>query len=221
MSSKTIQINDALHEYMLSVSLREMDSLKCIREYTAHRPDSNMQISPEQGQLISLIIKLIGAKKIVEIGTFTGYSALTFASAMDDDGTLITIDCNEKTTDIAKSFWKDAGFENRIESKLGEASEILESLIRNESLCGQVDLVFIDADKANYISYYEFALKLIRPKGLVMIDNVLWGGSVIDTQDTRKDTIAIKNFNAHLKNDSRIEMSLVPIGDGLTIARKK
>ena len=104
---------------------------------------------------------------------------------------------------------------------MGEASEILESLIRNESLCGQVDLVFIDADKANYISYYELALKLIRPKGLVMIDNVLWGGSVIDTQDTRKDTIAIKNFNAHLKNDSRIEMSLVPIGDGLTIARKK
>ena len=221
MSSKTIQINDALHEYMLSVSLREMDSLKCIREYTANRPDSNMQISPEQGQLISLIIKLIGAKKIKEIGTFTGYSALAFASAMDDDGKLITIDCNEKTTDVAKSFWKDAGFENKIEPKLGKAIDILNSLIRNESLSGQVDLVFIDADKANYVSYYELALELIRPKGLVMIDNVLWGGSVIDAQDTRKDTIAIKKFNAHLKNDSRIEMSLVPIGDGLTIARKK
>ena len=221
MSSRTIQIDDALHEYMLSVSLRETDSLRRIREYTATRPDSNMQISPEQGQLMSLIVKLINAKKIVEIGTYTGYSALALAGAMGDDGRLLTIDCNAETSDIAKNFWSDAGLIHKIEAKLGNAIDILKYLIEDKAIFGQVDLVFIDADKANYSLYYELALKLIRPQGLIMIDNVLWGGSVIDDQDTSKDTLAIRLLNDQLKNDSRIEMTLIPVGDGLTIARKK
>ena len=221
MSSRTIQIDDALHEYMLSVSLRETDSLRRIREYTATRPDSNMQISPAQGQLMSLIVKLINAKKIVEIGTYTGYSALALAGAMGDDGRLLTIDCNAETSDIAKNFWSDAGLIHKIEAKLGNAIDILKYLIEDKAIFGQVDLVFIDADKANYSLYYELALKLIRPQGLIMIDNVLWGGSVIDDQDTSKDTLAIRLLNDQLKNDSRIEMTLIPVGDGLTIARKK
>ena len=220
MSSKTIKLTEALHKYLLSVSLREADYLRKIREYTATLPDSNMQISPEQGQLMALLTKLIDARKVLEIGTYTGYSALSFATAMSK-GVVVTIDRNSDTTNIATTFWKDAGVLDKIDSRVGNANDILRSLIQVESLAGTFDLVFIDADKENYISYYEYALELIRTNGLILIDNVLWGGSVIDSKNKEKDTLAIRRLNEHLKVDTRIDMSLVPIGDGLTIARKK
>ena len=220
MSSKTIQLTDALHKYMLSVSLAETDSLRRIREYTANLPDSNMQISPEQGQLMALLVKLINATKVVEIGTYTGYSALVFASAMTE-GRVITIDSDAGISKVAADFWKEAGLEDRIEHILGEATNVLEDLISDAATNCSVDLVFIDADKKNYLSYYESAMKLLRPNGLILIDNVLWGGSVIDFENMHPDTMAIRELNQYLMTDKRVEISLVPIGDGLTIARKK
>ena len=157
---------------------------------------------------------------MLEIGTYTGYSALSFATAMSK-GVVVTIDRNSDTTNMATTFWKDAGVLDKIDSRVGNANDILRSLIQVESLAGTFDLVFIDADKENYVSYYEYALELIRTNGLILIDNVLWGGSVIDSKNKEKDTLAIRRLNEHLKVDTRIDMSLVPIGDGLTIARKK
>ena len=220
MSKQTIQLNQQLYDYLLSVSLRECQVLKSLREATADLPGANMQIAPEQGQFMALLVKIIGAKRLIEIGTYTGYSALVCALALSD-GKIIAIDSDSASTSIAQDFWQQAKVDHLIELRIGDAQDILQSLLHKNSLKGAIDFVFIDADKINYPIYYELSLELIRKNGVILFDNVLWGGAVVDEKNQDRNTIAIRNLNAHLLNDPRVDISMVPIGDGLTIARKK
>ncbi len=174
-----------------------------------------MQISAEQGQFLALLVTLLGARRVLEIGTFTGYSALVMALALPSDGQLVTLDMNRQTTDLARQFWNRAGVSERIESRLGPALTSLEGLE------GPFDLAFIDADKTNYDAYYERALDLLRPGGVVVVDNVLWGGQVLDPQYQDADTVAIRELNQKLHHDSRVELSMLPLADGITLAVKK
>lgn len=220
MSSRTITMTDALYDYILAVSLREAPVLRRLREFTQRRPYANMQISPEQGQFMALLVEMIGARRAIEIGTFTGYSSICIASALPARGRLICCDVNQDYTAIARQFWHEAGVENKIELRLAPAKKTLDALLR-DGQAGKFDFAFIDADKENYSAYYERVLKLLRPGGIVAVDNVLWGGSVIDPKDQSVDTKAIRVFNKKLKRDKRVSISLVPIGDGLTLARKR
>ncbi len=220
MSPRTIVLDDALHDYLLSVSLRETGLLRRLRDETAALPQSSMQIAPEQGQFMALLVRLLGARRIVEVGTFTGYSALAMAAALPEDGQLIACDVSEAWTAIARRYWEEAGVSSRIELFIAPALETLDGLIR-DGWAGTVDLAFIDADKESYGFYFERLLTLVRPGGLILIDNVLWGGSVIDPEKQDADTEAIRAFNAQLHHDDRIDLSLVPVGDGLTLARKR
>ncbi len=220
MSSRTITMTDPLHDYLLRVSLREPAVLRRLREFTQRRPRGNMQVSPEQGQFMALLVQMIGAKRAIEVGTFTGYSAACVALALPERGKLICCDVSEEYTAIARKFWREAGVEKKIDLRLAPAKRTLDGLLR-EGQAGKFDFAFIDADKENYRAYYERVLKLLRPGGVVAIDNVLWGGSVLDDADQSVDTKAIRAFNKKLKTDKRVSLSLVPIGDGLTLARKK
>lgn len=221
MSSRTLDMTDDLHAYMLDVSVREPDVLRRLREETFEKVEyARMQISPEQGRFMALLTELTGAKKMVEVGTFTGYSALSVALAMPDDGRIVACDVSEEYTAVARRYWEDAGVADKIELRIAPALETLDALIA-DGQGGTFDLAFIDADKEPYPDYYERCLELVRPGGLVMVDNVLWGGSVADPSDTDDDTVAIRTFNANLKDDDRVTISLVPIGDGLTLARKR
>ncbi|MAF95798.1 MAG: SAM-dependent methyltransferase [Rhodospirillaceae bacterium] len=220
MSSRTIVLNDALYEYLLSVSLREPGVLGRLREETAKMPEHNMQISPEQGQFMALLVELTGASKCLEVGTFTGYSALAVALALPEDGTLVTCDISEEFTSRAKPYWREAGVAGKIDLRLGPALETLDALIADGE-SGAFDFAFIDADKVNYQGYFQRALDLIRPGGLILVDNVLWSGAVADPARGDEDTEAIRAFNQARAGDPRISLSLVPIGDGLTLARKR
>jgi predicted O-methyltransferase YrrM len=217
MSLHTIIMSEPLLEYLQQVSLREPPVLKRLREETAKRADSNMQICPEQGQFMSLLIELCGARRAIEIGTYTGYSALCVAAVLPADGKLICCDVNEETTAIAQRYWAEAGLGERIELRLAPAKETLDQLIA--SAAASFDFGFIDADKANYDAYYECLLRLIRPGGLIVIDNVLWNGAVIDPDKNDADTKAIRLLNNKLLVDERVSLSMLPIGDGLTLAR--
>jgi caffeoyl-CoA O-methyltransferase len=220
MSSQTIPIDDRLYDYLLSVSLREPPILARLRAETQTLPEAGMQISPEQGQFLALLVLLTGTKQIIEIGTFTGYGALCMAQALRPDGRLIACDVSLEWTSIAKRYWIEAGVANHIDLRLAPAIETLDDLIAlGEG--GRFDLVFIDADKEGYLQYYERALVLLRPGGLIAVDNTLWGGSVADPAKGDADTVAIRAFNAALHADERIDLCLVPIGDGLTLARKR
>ena len=219
--ARITQLNDALYDYMLSISLREPDVLRRLREDTATRPRHGMQISPDQGQFMALLVELIGAKKCLEIGTFTGYSALSVAIALPDDGTLIACDISEEFTAHARPFWEEAGVAGKIDLRIGPALKTLDGLIADGGK-GSVDFTFIDADKPTYLGYFHRALDLVHPGGLILVDNIFWGGSVIDpSHDDDDNTKAIRAFNAALANDPRISISIVPIGDGLTLARKR
>jgi len=220
MSTKTILMDDQLLEYLRQNSVREPDVLQELREETQKLSNSGMQISPEQGQLMSMLVKLVNAHKIVEIGTFTGYSSTVMALAMPEDSQLIAFDISEEYTRTARIFWKKAGVDQRVKLVLGNAKESLKNFLQageQES----VDLAFIDADKSSYAEYYEYCLQLIRPGGLILVDNVLWGGQVADASNHDKDTEALRIFNAALSSDQRVDLCMVPIGDGLTIARKR
>jgi predicted O-methyltransferase YrrM len=219
MSNKTLALDDRLYDYLLSVSLREPDILARLRDETLHRADAEMQIAPEQGQFMALLLKLIGARRSLEVGTFTGYSALVCALALPEDGQLIALDINEETTAIAQRYWAEAGVENRIELRLGPAEDSLRNLIDSGDQ-GSFDFMFIDADKTGYPTYYELGLQLLRPGGLVAFDNVLWAGRVADPGAGDDDTQALKALNVQLHADPRVDISMVPIGDGLTLARK-
>lgn len=220
MSSRTIAMTDQLYDYMLQVSLREPPVLRRLREFTQRRPRGNMQISPEQGQFMALLVQMIGAKRAIEVGTFTGYSSTAVALALPERGRMICCDVSEEYTAIARKFWREAGVEKKIDLRLAPAKKTLDGLLR-DGQAGKFDFAFIDADKENYRAYYERVLKLLRPGGVVAIDNVLWGGSVLDAADQSVDTKAVRAFNKKLKGDKRVSLSLVPIGDGLTLARKR
>lgn len=220
MSNRTLSLSPPLYDYLLSVSLRESEVLRRLREETAEHPMARMQIAPEQGQFMALLVRLLDARRLVEIGVFTGYSSLVMAAALPAEGELIACDLSEEYTRVARAYWAEAGVADRIDLRLAPALETLAALV-DEGQAGSFDLVFIDADKTQYESYYEKALQLLRVGGLVVVDNVLWGGSVIDSQDQEADTLAIRDFNRKLQQDRRVDLSLVPIGDGLTLARKR
>lgn len=220
MSNRTIVMNDALYEYLLGASLRDLPVLKRLREETAKHPRARMQISPEQGQFMQLIARLMGARRCIEVGVFTGYSSLAVALALPADGHILACDVSEEFTAVARRYWKEAGVESKIELRLAPALETLDGRLKAGE-AGSYDLAFIDADKSNYSGYYERILKLLRPGGLILVDNVLWSGAVIDKKDKSEDTVAIRAFNEALQRDERIDASLLPIGDGLTLARKR
>lgn len=220
MTRRTNQLADDLHGYLLDVSVREPDVLRRLREETAALPESNMQIGPEQGQFMGLLVELIGAKHTLEIGTFTGYSALAVALALPFDGRVIACDLSEEWTSVGKPFWEQAGQAHKIELRLGPAVESLDGLLA-QGRAGEFDFAFIDADKVGYTAYFERCMQLVRCGGLIAIDNTLWEGKVVDADVTDADTEAIRRFNAELRDDERVSLSLVPIGDGLTLARKR
>ena len=219
MSRRTIDMTDEVYDYLLDNSLREKPLLKKLRQATAKMPMAGMQISPEQGQFMALLVELTGAKKAIEIGTFTGYSSLSVASALPPGGHLWCCDVSEEFTSIARKFWKLAKVDRKITLTLAPAADTVAKLIKEHK--GTFDFAFIDADKANYDAYYEGALKLLRKGGLIAIDNVLWGGRVADPKRKDADTTAIRKLNAKILKDKRVTASLLPIGDGLTLARKR
>lgn len=208
-----------LYPYIIDNSVRDTPLLKALRDETAQDEMARMQIAPEQGQFMSLIIKLMGAKRIIEIGTFTGYSSLCMAQALPDDGLIICCDTSTDWTDIAKRYWNKAGVGHKIDLRIAPATDTLSSLI-NHAGTGTFDAAFIDADKENYDSYYEACLKLLKPGGLIMLDNMLWSGRVADETQQDADTQAIRALNQKLKNDKRIDLSLLPMADGITLALK-
>ena len=219
MASDPININEQLRAYMLDHSLVPDKTLESLRIETSKLKESQMQISPEQGSFMSMLIKILDAKYTLDIGVFTGYSALIVAQAINNDGKVTAMDTNIEWTDIARKYWKMASVDNKIDLYIAPAIETLDMLISKEK-SGLYDFAFIDADKVNYIDYYERSLELIRSNGLIAIDNVLWGGKVLESESIEPATRAIKRFNNHIYNDSRVEMSMLPIGDGLTLARK-
>ena len=220
MSNRTIDLTDTLYDYLLSVSLRETDLQRRLREETATLSMARMQISPEQGQFMALIARLVAARRCLEVGVFTGYSSLAVALALPEDGRIVACDVSEEWTAIARRYWAAAGVADRIDLRLAPAIDTLDALIAAGD-AGTYDLAFIDADKTSYLAYYERALVLLRPGGLLMTDNTLWSGRVADPEVGDADTVALRHYNEHLHRDSRVDLSLVPIGDGLTLARKR
>jgi predicted O-methyltransferase YrrM len=220
MSRKTFTLPDHLYEYFVSVSLREPAILRKLRTETGLLPVARMQISPELGQFLGLLVALLSPRNVLEIGVFTGYSSLSVALALPPDGRMIACDVSEEWTSVARRYWKKAGVEDKIELRVGPALETMNTLLA-EGKQGHFDFVFIDADKKRYPDYYECALQLLRPGGLIAVDNVLWSGKVADPRVTDRDTRSIRTFNRKLKNDRRVILSMIPIGDGVTLAMKR
>ncbi|MFZ5652894.1 MAG: O-methyltransferase [Pseudomonadota bacterium] len=220
MSNRSIELTPPLYDYLLEVSLRESDVLRRLRARTAALPDSRMQIAPEQGQFMALLARLLGARNAIEIGVYTGYSALCVAAVLPPEGRLVACDISAEYTAIARDFWREAGVAERIDLRLAPAAETLSALL-DEGGGGRFDFAFIDADKTGYAGYYEQCLRLLRPGGLIVVDNVLWGGRVLEGAAADPDTRAIQAFNRALRDDQRVDLSLVPVGDGLTLARKR
>jgi caffeoyl-CoA O-methyltransferase len=219
MSNKTIGLPDKIHDYLLSVSLREPPILKRLRAETAKLPMGMMQIAPEQGQLLWLLVQALNPKRCLEVGVFTGYSSLIVALALAPDGHITACDVNEEWTSIARRYWEEAGIEKKIDLYLAPALQTLDRLVAHGQ-GGSYDFAFIDADKENYWGYYERSLALLRPGGLMAIDNTLWSGRPADPKVNDADTASIRAFNQRLSKDSRVRISLVPIGDGMTLALK-
>ena len=222
MSRRTLNLDDRLYQYVLDASLREHPALADLRAATADHPQAVMQISPEQGQLLALLVKLIGARRTIEVGVFTGYSALAVALALPDDGRVLACDVSDEFTRVGRPYWQRAGVAGKIDLVLEPALTTLDArLAAGEA--GRYDFAFIDADKPNYDAYYERCLRLLRDGGLVAFDNTLWSGKVAQRVDPSKDadTAALQALNLKLRDDSRVDISLLPIGDGLTLARKR
>ena len=220
MSNKTIDLNDRLYNYIQSVSVRETELLRSLWQETAKHPMGIMQVAPEQGQFMAMLVKLMGAKKTIELGVFTGYSSLVVALALPADGKIVACDVNEEYTAIASRYWEKAGVADKIDLHLVPAIITLETLIAKGET-ETFDFAFIDADKSNYDNYYELCLQLIRPGGLIAIDNVLWGGKVADREVTDNRTQTMRNLNKKIYRDDRVDIGLIPIADGLTLAMKK
>lgn len=220
MSKKTLGLNEQLYDYLLSVSLREPEILRQLRQETDSHTQARMQIAPEQGQFMALLVQLMGATKTLEVGVFTGYSSLCVALALPPTGKIVACDVSEEYTRIARRYWQAAGVADKIELRLAPALETLDQMLA-EDQAETFDFAFIDADKANYEGYYEQLLQLVRPGGLIAIDNVLWSGRVADPEVQNNSTSAIRALNDKLYRDQRISLSLVPIADGLTLALKR
>jgi predicted O-methyltransferase YrrM len=220
LSNRTLSIDDRIYNYLCDVTINESVLLRQLREETAQIEYSVMQISPEQGQFMSLLIKLMRAERAIEIGTFTGYSSICIASAMPENGRLICCDISPQWTDMAEKYWALAGLENRIQLFSQPAEKTLQALL-DDGAEKTFDFVFIDADKQNYIMYYEMALQLLRKGGLIAIDNTLWSGAVADPDNMEPGTRAIRRFNEMVKRDERVSQSLLTIGDGLTLILKE
>ncbi|NNM58921.1 MAG: SAM-dependent methyltransferase [Legionellales bacterium] len=220
MSSTLITMSPKIYDYYLDHTVRSNSILESLLAETLEMPMGDMQISPEQGVFMHWLVKAIGARKAIELGTFTGYSAMCIAQALPEDGKLITCDINSEWTAIAKRYWEAAEVYNKIELRLAPALESLQALL-DEGQAGTFDFAFIDADKANYLSYYEMVLALVRGGGVIAIDNVLWHGAVANKLDTSRSTQVIRQLNHNLKEDERIDLSMLPIGDGLTLAMKR
>ncbi|WP_211828069.1 class I SAM-dependent methyltransferase [Kistimonas asteriae] len=219
MTTRTLTLTDALYGYLHSVGWRESDNLVTLREMTAQRSDANMQIAPEQGQFMALLVQLLGARRIIEIGVFTGYSTLSMAEVLPEDGYILACDVNPESTGIARRYWQAAGVDGKINLQLAPALETLNNVL-TDGEAGTFDMVFIDADKSSYDDYYECCLKLLRPGGLVILDNMLWSGRVAD-EGGDADTDALKVMNRKIHQDERVDMVLLPLADGVTLARKR
>ncbi|AZC20015.1 MULTISPECIES: O-methyltransferase [Pseudomonas] len=220
MTARTLNLDDALYQYLLDVSLRDTPLLRRLRDETQALPTARWQVAPEQGQFLALLVKLIGARRILEVGTFTGYSALCMAQVLPGDGSLVCCDLPGDYNATARRYWQEAGVQQLIDLRLAPALETLASL-EQQGQGNSFDLIFIDADKANYPAYLEFALRLLRTGGLVVFDNTLWSGRVLEVAPASEDTRAIQALNRALKDDPRIDLSLLPLGDGLTLCRKR
>ncbi|WP_394236383.1 O-methyltransferase [Pseudomonas anguilliseptica] len=220
MTNRTLNLDSVLYQYLLDVSLRETPLLRRLREETAQLSMARWQIAPEQGQFMALLVQLTGARRIVEVGTFTGYSAICMAHAMPEGGRLICCDIPGDYNATAERYWREAGLSERIEQRLAPALQTLAEL-EAEGLAGSIDLLFIDADKANYPDYLEHALRLVRQGGLILFDNTLWSGRVLEENPESADTRAIQALNLALRDDPRIDLSLLPLGDGLSLCRKR
>ncbi len=220
MSLRSLGLPDNVYSYLLEHSLREPEVLTALRKETAEHPAARMQISPEQGQFMRLLVELMGVRRAIEVGVFTGYSSLSVALAMPDDGKLLACDVNAEFTSIAKKYWERAGVSHKVELVLAPASETLQARI-SAGEAGSYDIAFIDADKGGYQAYYEHCLELLRPGGLILVDNVLWSGAVADPSDQGSDTQAIRKLNDHIHADQRVNVSMLPLGDGLYLARKR
>ena len=220
MSTRTLPLDDALYDYLLAASLREPPVLERLRAETSGMTDALMQISPEQGQFMALLIKLIGARRCLEVGTFTGYSSLAVALALPDDGRILACDIDEDFTAVARRYWHEAGVAEKIDLRLAPALDTLQAEIE-AGAAGTYDFAFIDADKENYAGYFEACLTLLRRGGLMAVDNVLWSGKPAQPDADDELTEAIRAFNAQLHVDERVDISLLPLGDGLTLARKR
>ena len=220
MSNRTIQLDDRTYDYLIAHSLREAPSLLKLRAETASHPKVNMQIAPEQGQFMQMLVRLTGARRAIEVGVFTGYSSLAVMLAMPKDGRLLALDVSPVYTSVARRHWREAGVADRVELVIAPAKDTLDGrLAAGEA--GQYDFAFIDADKTSYLDYYERLLKLLRPGGLIVVDNTLWHGAVADPADREADTVALREFNDALHSDERVDVALLPIGDGLTLARRR
>jgi caffeoyl-CoA O-methyltransferase len=220
MANRSLQITDELYRYLVEHSVREPAVLARLRAATASLPQAQMQIGPDQGQLMALLARLIGAKRCIEVGVFTGYSSLAVALALPEDGRIIACDVSEEWTAVARRFWREAGVEHKIELKLQPATRTLEQLLAAGE-AGRYDFAFIDADKPAYDTYYELLLQLLRPGGLIALDNTLWSGHVANPDNRDPNTLALRALNDKLHRDERIDVSLLTVGDGLTLARKR
>jgi predicted O-methyltransferase YrrM len=218
MANASIGLDQNLHPYLLEVGVREHEVLRRLREETAALPESGMQIAPEEGAFLALLVRILGARRVLEVGTFTGYSSTAMALALSADGRIVCCDLSKEWTDVARRAWADAGVADRIDLRLGPALDTLEGLLAAGE-AGSFDLAFIDADKPNYGGYYEAALRLARHGGVIAIDNVLWSGRVADPEVTDDDTNAIRALNDAIASDDRVDIAMIPLADGLTLAR--
>ena len=220
MSNKSIVLTDDLQQYMVDVGVREAPILARLREETSALPMHQMQIAPEQGSFMALLVELMGATRCLELGTFTGYSSLAVAMALPADGRIVCCDVSREWTDIARRYWHEAGVEDRVDLRLGPALETLDAMLAAAE-ANSYDFAFIDARKEEYDDYYERTLELLRPGGLMAIDNIFQGGDVVDASDGSSDTVAVRALNEKIRRDERVSISLVPIADGLMLARKR
>ena len=220
MTNEFLALTERLHAYLLDVSIREPEVLRRLREETLQMPNSSMAISPEQGQFMQLLLRLIGAKRTLEVGVFTGYSSLCTALTLPADGRVTACDVSAEWTGIARRYWVEAGVAEKIDLRLAPAVETLDGLLA-DGQAGTYDFAFIDADKSNYDAYYERALRLVRKGGLLVFDNMLWYGKVADPAVQDADTVALRALNEKLHHDARVFVSLVPVGDGMSLVRKE